>query len=78
LTFEEEARLSTQQISLGVQQAREAMNAPPTDLLAFEKALKQKHDSLKAAGLTPVLQPDSQAPRPKFKVAIAKVAKKNK
>jgi len=36
--------------------AKEALNAPPLDLLAFEAALKQKHEELQAAGITPVLQ----------------------
>ena len=40
LTFEEEARLTTDQITRAVEDAKQAMNAPPTDLLAFEQALK--------------------------------------
>lgn len=81
---EEEARLTTQEITEGVRQAREALNAPPTDLLQFEKQLKAKHDELKAAGISPVLQsvatrsqPGEQAnPKPRYKVAFSKKTKK--
>ena len=66
LDFEEEARLTTDEITRGVQQAREAMNEPTLDLLAFEQALKKKHDQLKSAGITPVLT----MPKPKYKVGI--------
>ena len=55
MTPEEEARLTSEEITAGVEQAKEALNAPPLDLLAFEAALKQKHDELQAAGITPVL-----------------------
>lgn len=34
---EEEARLTTEQITEGVNKAKEAMNAPPLDLIAFEE-----------------------------------------
>jgi len=36
LEFEEEARLTTDEITRGVEKAREAMNEPTIDLLAFE------------------------------------------
>ena len=49
----EEAKLTTEQITAGVEKAKEAVNAPPLDLLAFEAALKQKHQELQAAGITP-------------------------
>ena len=55
LTAADETRLTTEEISLGVEEAREALNAPPMDLLAFEEALKKKHDEYKAAGITPRL-----------------------
>ena len=51
----EEAKLTTEQITAGVEQAKAAVNAPPLDLLAFEEALKHKHQELQAAGITPVL-----------------------
>ena len=73
-TAEEDARLTTEEITKGVQKAKESLNAPPLDLAAFEEALKKKHDELKQAGITPVLQ----IPKPKFKVGISKVAKKNR
>ena len=86
VSAEEEARLTTQEITEGVRLAREALNAPPTDLLEFEKQLKAKHDELKAAGISPVLQsvgsatksqPGEQAnPRPRYKVAFSKKTKK--
>ena len=44
LEFEEEARLTTDEITRGVEKAREAMNQPTIDLLAFEQALKKKHE----------------------------------
>ena len=44
LEFEEEARLTTDEITRGVEKAREAMNEPTIDLLAFEQALKKKHE----------------------------------
>lgn len=37
MTPEEEARLTTEQITEGVNKAKEAMNAPPLDLAAFEE-----------------------------------------
>jgi hypothetical protein len=37
-------KLTTEEITQGVIKAREAVNAPPTDLLAFEQALKIKHE----------------------------------
>jgi len=40
MTPEEEDRLTTEQITDGVNQAKEAMNAPPMDLIAFEEQLK--------------------------------------
>ena len=40
ITPEEEARLTTEQITEGVNKAKEAMNAPPLDLVAFEEQLK--------------------------------------
>ena len=46
MTPDDEARLTSEAITAGVEQAKEALNAPPLDLLAFEKALKQKHDEL--------------------------------
>ena len=51
LTPAEEAKLTTEQITAGVEQAKAAVNAPPLDLLAFEAALKQKHEELQAAGI---------------------------
>ena len=47
MTPEEEARLTTEQITQGVEMAKEALNAVPLDLLAFEEKLKQKHDEFK-------------------------------
>ena len=63
MTPEEEDRLTTEQITDGVNQAKEAMNAPPMDLIAFEEQLKQKHEEYKKAGVTPVI-------KNKFKVPI--------
>ena len=51
LTPAKEAKLTTEQITAGVEQAKAAVNAPPLDLLAFEAALKQKHEELQAAGI---------------------------
>jgi hypothetical protein len=51
MTPEEEARLTTEQITEGVQKAKEAMNAPPLDLVAFEEQLKKKHEEFKQAGV---------------------------
>ena len=71
--LEDSVHLTTEDITKGVQQAREAMNAPPIDLLAFESALKQKHDELRSAGMTPVLIKDkAKGSKPRFKVAITK------
>jgi hypothetical protein len=36
----EEVKLTTEDITEGVRKAREALNAPPTDLIAFEEALR--------------------------------------
>ncbi len=41
---EEQPRLTTEEISLGIEQAKAASDAPSLDLAAFEAALKQKHD----------------------------------
>ena len=65
VTEEQEARLTTEQISDGVQKAREAVNAPSDDLLAFEKELKAKHDEYKAKGIVPKLRTESQTIKPK-------------
>ena len=51
----DEARLTNDEITAGVDEARAAANAPSLDLLAFEEALKKKHDEFKAAGITPQL-----------------------
>ena len=73
MTPEEEARLTNEEITVGVEQAKAALNAPPLDLLAFEAALKQKHDELQAAGITPNLPGTGKAmPKGKFKVPIQK------
>ena len=40
LTEEQEARLTTDQITEGVNKARDAVNAPTANLLEFEKQLK--------------------------------------
>jgi len=53
--IKDEARLTSEAITCGVDEARAAVNAPPLDLLAFEEALKKKHDEFKAAGITPKL-----------------------
>merc|ERR1712091_547883 len=60
LTEEQEARLTSEQITEGVNKARDAMNAPTHDLLEFEKQLKAKHDEYKEKGIVPKLQTDSQ------------------
>ena len=78
---EDEARLTSDAITAGVEEAREALNAPPLDLLAFEAALKQKHDQLQAAGITPVLPGTGRPlevikPKNKHRVPIAKQSKK--
>ena len=70
MTPEEEARLTTEQITEGVNKAKEALDAVPLDLLAFEEKLKQKHEEFKIAGVTPVL-------KPKMRVPIQKTQKKN-
>ena len=76
--LEESVHLTNEDITRGVNEARDAVNKPPTDLLAFEQALKQKHDELKTAGMTPVLVKEKTGgPKPKFKVAITKQGKKN-
>ena len=43
ISAEQEARLTTREITLGVEKARKALNEPSTDLIAFEEALKKKH-----------------------------------
>ena len=67
VTPEEEIKLTTEQITNGVEQARDAVNAAPLDVIAFEEQLKKKHNELKAAGITPVL---NVPPQPKYKVGI--------
>ena len=50
------------------------------NLQAFEEALKRKHEEFLAAGVTPQLEleqpPDGGKPKPKFKVGIRRVGKK--
>ena len=60
---EVEVKLSPDEIAKGIEEAREAVNAPSLDLVEFEKQLKAKHDQFKAAGITPALKI-----APKFKV----------
>lgn len=60
---EAEVKLSPDEIARGIEEAREAVNAPSLDLVEFEKQLKAKHDQFKAAGITPALKI-----APKFKV----------
>ena len=67
-TPEEEIKLTTEEITKGVDQARDAVNAPPLDVIAFEEQLKKKHNELKAAGITPVLNVPNITP--KYKVGI--------
>mmetsp|Transcript_17309 Transcript_17309/g.29124 ORF Transcript_17309/g.29124 Transcript_17309/m.29124 type:complete len:110 (-) Transcript_17309:13-342(-) len=69
---EGDTKLTTEEITEGVKQAREAMNAPPTDLIEFEKALRKKHEEFKQAGVKPVIQ----LPKPKFKVPLQKRSQK--
>lgn len=45
--------------------AREAMNAPSSDLLEFERQLKAKHDEYKAQGIVPKLKTESATIKPK-------------
>ena len=49
----EEPTLTPEQLAAGIQAAREAVNAPPSDLASFEEALKKKHEELQAAGVKP-------------------------
>ena len=56
VTPEEEARLTTEQITEGVKKAQEAVNAPSLDLVAFEEQLKAKHQEFQKAGITPRLK----------------------
>lgn len=65
LTEEQDARLTTSQITEGVQRAREAVNAPSADLLEFEKQLKFKYDEYKAQGIVPKLRTESKTIKPK-------------
>ena len=68
---DEDVRLTNEQITKGIDEAREAINAVPLDLIDFEQKLKSKHDELKAAGVTPNL-----IVKPKFKVPLRKTQKK--
>ena len=47
--------MTTRDITLGVELARKALNEPSTDLLAFEEALKKKHQDFLNAGIVPVI-----------------------
>lgn len=77
---EEEPRLTSEEITEGIQRAQEAIDAPSLDLAQFEEALKRKHEEFKAAGVTPQLQYEPSGemgkPKPKFKVGIRRVGKK--
>ena len=74
LVSEHDIKLTNEEITRGIEQAREAFNAPPLDLVNFEQILKAKHDELKAAGITPKLTVPTN--KPKFKVPIRKTQKK--
>ena len=78
-SVKDEARLTNDEITAGVDEARAAANAPSLDLLAFEEALKKKHDEFAAAGITPQLYTpkgqsgksgETQVPKNKYKVPI--------
>ena len=62
---EVEVKLSADEISKGIDEARDAVNAPSLDLVEFEKQLRAKHNEFKAAGITPALKV-----APKFKVGF--------
>jgi len=62
---EVEVKLSADEISKGIEEARDAVNAPSLDLVEFEKQLRAKHNEFKAAGITPALKV-----APKFKVGF--------
>ena len=62
---EAEVVLTPDEIAKGIEEAREAVNAPSLDLVAFEQQLKAKHEQFKAAGITPSLKV-----APKYKVAF--------
>lgn len=53
--LEESIHLSSDAITKGVEMARKALNEPSTDLLAFEKALKEKHEQFIKSGYKPKL-----------------------
>ena len=74
--LEDMAVLTSEQITDGVQKAREAVNAPTLDLIAFEEALKKKHGELKEQGITPAIKTERPLqtilPKNKYKVGYGK------